>query len=174
MSGYPFAGKSYTVDKIIESVDTDILSINPKDFRVEDYDGLRDEEKRDVDLACWKASLDLLGEQIAGNHDSEVIIYDTACSSYDKMKQYFEYAKENNHTVVFCFVQANLKICEERAGENWLPKKVVDVYIDRFKNCIKDFADLADKTIIIKNNSNEVPDVSKITKLLVTHSNGND
>jgi predicted kinase len=170
MAGYPKAGKSFVVDLICEKTDKDILVISPKECRDDNYDDLDEDDKREMDISAWSASLDILWEQLKSTDDTEIIIYDTACASLNKMKPYFEGAKEH-HTVVYVFVQASLAKCKERAGSKWLPGEVVNSYTQRFKEDVKTFKELSDYTVIVKNNSDDVPNVDKIIGII---KNGND
>lgn len=170
MAGYPKAGKSFIVNLLCEKVDEDILVISPKDCRDENYDKLDEEARREMDISAWSVSLDMLWEQIQETDDSEIIIYDTACASINKMKPYFEGAIKKGHTVVYVFVQAYLSKCRERSGENWLPKEVVNSYTERFKHDVKEFRELSDYTVVIKNNSDEIPDITKLIGL-IDHGN---
>lgn len=167
MAGFPKSGKSFVLDLILSELgEKDVFVVCPVDFRQDDYDVSNEEERKNIDLAVWEASLDLLWEETCGNDDSEVIVYDTCCASLNKMEPYFKGAKKKGHTVVYLFVKASWKKCEERA-ERWLPEDVVELYKEKFKDSIKGLSGLSDHTIVIENNSDDVPDVSKIMKLLV-------
>jgi hypothetical protein len=84
------------------------------------------------------------------------------------MRPYFEGASKKGHTVVYVFVQAGIRTCKERAGDKWLPKDVINSYRSRFKDSIEKFCNLADHHVVIKNNSNADPDVSKLVELVTT------
>lgn len=171
MAGYPYSGKSLVVDKIVESIPMDVIVVSPKDFRDEQQYATMDEDgKREVNIAAWSSSLDALWDLMHQYDDSEIIIYDTACASYSKMRPYFDEAKRLKHTIVYLFVHAPLTICKRRAGDDWLPKKVIDLYTVRFKGHVQDFANMSDFHIVIKNNTDRAPDVSKVTKILVEHN----
>jgi predicted kinase len=159
MAGYPAAGKSYIVNKILAQFQ-DAIVISMKDYRTEDYDKLSEEDKKEVNIAGWECSLDDLSEKMK-DKDS-LIIYDTACANYEKMSDYFIEAKKIGHKVVYAFINAPLSVCKMRSGNNWLPEGVVSRYKDNFCENIPKFKKLANKFITINNNSGDVPDISRL------------
>lgn len=172
MAGYPFSGKTFVLDKIIEALDFDVSVVSPRDFIDKDeYEKLDEQRKQEMNVAAWEASLDELWTQTQRDSDGEVIVYDTCCASLKKMRSYFEGAKAKKHTIMFVFVQAPLTVCKERAGEKWLPADVIELYKTRFKENLQEFILMADHYAIIKNSTNKTPDVSKVLRVLVQHHN---
>lgn len=166
MAGLPFAGKTFVVDSLLGKIKQDALVISPKDFREDNYEKLSEPDRREMDIAAWAGSLEYLWVQIQARNDGEIVIYDTACASLDKMRPYFEGAGKNRHAVIYVFVHAGIRTCRERAGEKWLPKEVIDSYKSRFKDSVEKFCEIADHHVVVKNNSSDDPDVSKLVNLV--------
>lgn len=162
MSGLPFSGKSYVVDLFVNNISLDVIIISPKDFIDKSlHNELSEDEQTEVSIAAWEASLDLLWSLIESKDNNQIIIYDTACTSYKRMFPYFDKAKTCGHMILFAFINANLSICEQRAGNKWLPGEVVKAYVTKITNNLPKFIKISDKYIVINNNSG-VPDVSNI------------
>jgi hypothetical protein len=165
MAGFPKSGKTFVLDLILSKLKKDVFVVCPVDFRQDDYDESNEEKRRDIDLAAWEASLDLLWEEVCGSDDSNIIVYDTCCASLGKMSPYFKGIRKKGHVIVYLFVKSSWEKCKERA-EAWLPKEVVNLYKDKFKYSIPGLCELSDHVVIVENNSDDVPDVSKIMKLV--------
>ena len=166
-AGYPFSGKSFIIDLLTRAIPDDLIVISPRDFVDEKlYADLSENEKREMNIAAWEASLDMLYDQVKANKNDQIIIYDSACASYKRMFPYFVDSKSSGHFAIYAFIDADLSICEKRAGDKWLSGSIIDAYTMRFKENITRFAKLANKFIMIKNNSNDLPEVSKIIQVI--------
>lgn len=166
MAGYPAAGKSFVVDQFTSKLpdELDVLVINPKELRPENYATLDEDQKREENLTAWEASLDCLDEKIKSLDPSKIVVYDTACASLANMRPRFELAKQHGHKVIYVFVQADEEIRETRAVER-LPKPVLEKYDFNFSESTPVLAKLADRAIVVQNFSNEgLPRVSKIVR----------
>ena len=167
MAGFPYAGKTFVLDKALEKIEKEVTVICPKDYRDNNYKNLEEEEQRQMNIAAWETSLEMLWESMQTNKNEEIIIYDTACASLKHMRPYFDGAKKYEHRVIYLYVNASLDLCAQRAGDSWLPIDVIKSYKNKFSESIKELARSADKHLIINNNSDKDPEVSKIIELLV-------
>lgn len=155
MAGYPFAGKSTLLEVFrqnLKQADYEAIIISPKDYRTDDYETLDEDSKRDMNLAAWECSLELLAEQIKENKDDSIVIYDTSCASLYRMQDYFKLAKKYSHYVIYCYINADLLICENRADGKWFNSDIIDKYKMNFKESVPILTKLADKAIVINNN----------------------
>jgi tRNA uridine 5-carbamoylmethylation protein Kti12 len=164
MAGYPFSGKSHVLREILNKLPTGrtVVVVDPKRCRTDHYGLMSEEEKREENLAAWEVSLDLLIEQIKNAALADIVVYDTACASLRSMKPYFEAAKKYDHKILYVFVRADLKACERRAGENWVPQDVLDKYVTKFEESVPTLAKMADARFIIENSQEVAPNVSKV------------
>jgi predicted kinase len=164
MAGMPSSGKSFVVSRLIEKTRPDLLVINPKSFRSDLYEKLTKDEQRNQDLAAWEVSLDLLTEKIKESVKKEIIIYDTCCATYQVMEAYFKLAKKYKHQVVYVYVKANLDSCHRRTKDGLSPE-LEQKYIDKFTDSIPKLTKLCDHRIIIENNDDVDPDISKLVEI---------
>lgn len=161
MAGMPFSGKSFVVEKIKKE---GMIIICPKDYRPDDYEKYDENDKRDLNIAAWECSLELLAEQINTTRNDIIIIYDTCCASYENMEAYFKLAKKMKHKIVYCYVSCPLDICEKRAGKDW-KKDMIDKYKVNFKISIPRLAKEANFVIKINNDGSSL-DLTKIERFL--------
>jgi predicted kinase len=170
MAGFPYAGKTYIVDKILRNYgdDRDATSlwlkvISPKLYRPDDYERLSESERREIDLAAWECSLeDLEANILLAGMTNDVIIYDTACASLSSMLEYFKLAKSRGHVILYVFVNCPLKICKQRANGK-LSNQIFDKYVQHFKDSIPRLSKMSDKAIVINNMEGE-PNIRKVLK----------
>jgi len=165
MAGFPYSGKTYVVDKLLELF-PDIVVISPKFFRPDNYSELSEDDKREVNISSWSCSLDQLVSAIKEYNDKKVIVYDTSCASYDSMNNYFSLAK-NSHTVIYVYVNSNIKLCQKRAGSEWLSEEVVKKYINNFKTSISKLSKMSNKFFIIHNEGE--PNLEEVTDYLESY-----
>jgi tRNA uridine 5-carbamoylmethylation protein Kti12 len=172
-SGYPFSGKSFVIEELKKALleeiirtSEDLLVVDPKKYRPDEYDTLSEEDKREVNISAWECSLEELKEVIEDNPNEHVIIFDTSCASYKRMSEYFTFAKSCKHQVVYVFVNARVETCERRAGNKWMGEVVIQKYKDSFKENIVKFKATADKTIVINNNADVAPDIRKLVAMV--------
>ena len=167
LAGWPFAGKTYVLQKALFLLpENNIQIISPKKYIAElcppeEYEKKSEEERKEINIAAWECALDVLQEAIDKNG---TFVYDTACASYGVMWQYFKAAREK-HQVVYVYVKADLETCKKRAGNKWMSESVVKRYQVNFKESVPKLIKLAHKVIIIQNNDGE-PDVSKLIEVL--------
>lgn len=155
VAGFPYSGKSFVVQKILDKISNCIV-ISAKDFRPDEYDTLNEEEQRELNISAWICSLEQLDKAITEFKNDRIIIYDTSCASYDKMCDYFLYAKNKGHKVIYLYIHSSLEKCRERAGQKWFNKEVEDKYKSSFKISIPKLSAMADKHIIINNINGEI------------------
>lgn len=174
MAGMPFSGKSFVVNKICNELSKNMVVevIDPKCLRSDDYSDCNEEKRRDINLAAWEVSLDLLMEEIEESPNKDVIIYDTACASLPAMEGHFITARKCKHQIFYVHIKAPLAVCRHRAGDAWLHEDVVSRYISKFKESVPRFTELSDVSFIIDNSSNDnslfEPDVSKIIEAITS------
>jgi predicted kinase len=161
MAGMPYSGKSYIVEKVKKE---GMVVICPKDYRPDDYDKCDENEKRDLNIAAWECSLELLEEQIKTNKNDVIIIYDTCCASYENMEYYFKLARKMKHKIIYCYVHCPLDICEKRAENNW-NKEMIDKYMVNFKISIPRLIKEANLVVKINNDGTSL-DLNKIERHL--------
>jgi len=159
MAGMPFSGKSYIVEKLKKE---GMIIICPKDYRPDDYNKYDENEKRDLNIAAWECSLELLEEQIKTTKNDTVIIYDTCCASYENMEGYFTLAKKMKRRIIYCYVHCPLDICEKRAGKDW-NNSMIDKYKANFKISIPRLAKEANFVVKINNDGTSL-DLTKIER----------
>jgi predicted kinase len=168
MAGYPYAGKSLVVQMLTialrkHSYPYDL--IDPKELRDETYTNLNEEDKRDMNIAAWEISLEMLAEKISAPQN-KLLIYDTACASYRGMEPLFKLACQKHHRVVYAFVDASLDLCKLRAGSEWLSNDVIEKYQVNFAESIEKLINWSSDYFIIKNNvQGSLPDISKLVRL---------
>jgi len=150
MAGYPYSGKTYTVERLDKALGGECLVISPKFLFPPNYDELDEQEKTEVNIVSWRCSLDQL-ETSFDIDTKEVLIYDTCCSSYESMVPYFTGAKVKGHTVIFLYVHAPLELCKERAGKDWFDADVIEKYKSNFKSNLPLFIKISDKWFKIDN-----------------------
>lgn len=160
MSGYPGSGKSFILDLLDKNIKEELYIISPKDI-LPDVDG--EEEKREAMLAAWETSLECLWSEIHKNKNKDIIIYDTCCSSYNAMREYFIRAKKCGHCVVYVFVNADLDKCIEKSG---IDEGIFQKYKDNFSDNIPKFVELSDKQIVINNDHKGEPGISKLVETI--------
>jgi predicted kinase len=165
MSGMPSSGKSFVVSRLLEKVRLKLLVISPKTFRDDSYDKLKKEEQHDQDIAAWEVSLDLLAEKIKELGKNEIIVYDTCCATYEVMEPYFKLAKRFKHSVAYVYVKANLDVCSRRTKDK-LDTEVEQKYIDKFTDGLPRFSKLCDHRVIVENNDDVDPDISKLVEIV--------
>jgi predicted kinase len=163
MAGMPFAGKSYVVDKLVDNLPDEVLVITPKDYRPEEYDSMTEEQKKEINIAAWECTLELLKAKLKESNNNEIIIYDTSCASYLTMYDYFQTAHDCGHKVIYAFVKTSIEKCKERS-KNTMSNEIMDKYKEKFKDSIKGLSKMSDRFIII--NNDEEPDVSVILRVI--------
>ena len=163
-AGYPFVGKTYVLKKVVEAIDDlTVVVISPKDYRPKGFEKLSETSQREVNLATWKCTLEVLEKAIQESPIDEVVFYDTSCASFDAMNDYFEMAKKFKHKAIYAFVTATRQTCAKRATAK-LSDEVLEKYKMNFKKSVPEFSKLADATVVI---NNEVePDLSKLIRLI--------
>jgi adenylylsulfate kinase-like enzyme len=169
MAGHPFSGKSFIVSMIKEALGTIgivPMVIDPKTFRDSNYDILDEDSKRDMNLAAWEVSQEVLDEYVVDNMN-DIIIYDTACASYQRMEPHFKHARDHNHKILYVMVTASLDVCKKRAGKNWLSEEVLKKYDVSFSVYTDQFSGLADKTVFIKNDFDRPPNINKVIEAVM-------
>jgi adenylate kinase family enzyme len=166
MAGFPFSGKTYVVQRLIELCpifQTEFgIIITPTAFRPDDFDKMSEQAKRDINIAAWECSLDLLKEKIAECDSRYIIIYDTSCASLI-MQPYFELAKQK-HRTIYAFINTNNSMCEQRAQGYFLPKEVIAKYKNNFKISIPVLSKLVNKTVVINNHVEETPNLNVLVR----------
>jgi tRNA uridine 5-carbamoylmethylation protein Kti12 len=177
MTGYPFSGKTFVVDKLVSELGEDnnkvIINLSPKSFydSIVEADGVKEEElsetvRSEWMLSAWECSLERLKEFIEDCNPSDIIIYDSCCASVDNMLPYFKDAKECGHRIIFVLVICKLSLCKERAA-NKLPDHVWKSYTQKFKVSISTLSKISDNVLVIENNIyNKTPDLSKIMEVI--------
>ena len=166
MAGYPFSGKSYIVELITQKSTKDILVINPKEYRGNNYDNLSSLEKREVNLSAWETSLDALRVIIRETNNNDITIFDTACASADVMEGVFRDAKSAGHAVLLVYVNADIGVCEKRAGKERLSDDVMKKYETNIASSIKRLWKISDGKIIVDNNYNKEPDITVVLRYI--------
>ena len=177
MTGYPFSGKTFVVDKLISELGEDnntvVINLSPKSFydSVIEAEGVKEEElsetvRSEWMLSAWECSLERLKEFIEDCHPNDIIIYDSCCASVDNMLSYFNDAKEYGHRIIFALANCKLSLCKERAADK-LPNHVWESYTQKFTISIPELSKISDSVVIIGNNIyNKTPDLSKIMEMI--------
>lgn len=167
MAGYPFAGKSYVVGKLLELLPNEyhVVVINPKEY----VSGSTKEEISDSKLYAWEVCLDVLESSIM-NKDDKIILFDTACATYSIMSKFFKLAKSQGRMIVYCWVESLISLCISRSNGGF-SGDIIKKYKEKFSVSVSKLSELADTVVIIKNINKNV-DVSDLVNLVKSEYEG--
>lgn len=128
-SGFPYAGKTTFVQKLIEELDNElIIHINPKDYYPDDFEQLDEQERTDIATTAWEMSLEKATKSICALPNRALIIFDTCCSKSLHMRPLFMNSKLRGHDVFLVYINATSESRFERAGVNEKIKELEDRY----------------------------------------------
>lgn len=171
MAGFPFSGKSYILTQVLAKLPEQLecLIIDPKQYCYDNYETLPEEEQREMRLAAWQASNKMVQEHLEKMADIEMLVYDTSCASYLDMQPLFVCAKKHGHHIIYLYIQTDLEVCAKRAKDHWLSESAIEKYRQNFLISIPKLIKMANQAYIIKNNSQQIPDVSRIIEGVINH-----
>lgn len=165
-SGFPYAGKSTLVQKLVEELDgKHVLHINPKDYYPDEFDNLTNEEQTEIATTAWEMSLETATKSICALPNKALIIFDTCCNKSLHMRPLFMNAKLRGHRVYLVYVHADLKNRSKRTDKDL--SKFEDKYRTNFLETLPILKEHADTFVTFSNNNDDEfgPGVSWLDKV---------
>lgn len=165
MAGYPYSGKTFVVE-LLKAAIPEVQVVSPKLLleRDSEYEKLEEEEKHKRSIAAWDVTLQYLQKEACADPKG-ILLYDSCCASYQVMDRVFRKLKKHKHRIIYTYVHASIERIKARAGAKF-DEGVIDKYTRSFEESVAHLGGLADWKVVIKNDSDERPNISKLLKVI--------
>ena len=166
MSGFPYAGKTEFIKILLDKVDHNkSIHINPKNFYVENFEDLDDDEKSAVGITAWEMSIERAHKCLDLLSNEALIILDTCCAKFNTIQSLISDAKNSGHKMYCVFVNSSIENRKIRAsGKNI--ESFEQRYAEDFLHTLPKLKEESDKFMIVHNNDIECLELNKCARLL--------
>ena len=152
-SGFPYAGKTKFVKLLLDKIDH-AIHIDPKDYYMENFEELNNDEQSAVGITAWEMSLERAEKCINKLPNKALIILDTCCAKINSVRSVIHEARRAGHNIYCIYVDSSLENRKSRA-----PGKDIESYQQRYADdfliTLPKLKDLADTFMIIVNDDDQ-------------------